>query len=113
MGMNPSNARKIRWGRVIAAAVMAEIAVILMIGAVILGHRFLFAPNETAAETGAFGQVAGYYVAPAGAAIMTFLFVLWAARKLKSDFVLHGLLIGVAGVVLTAAFVFGAKPEDR
>jgi putative membrane protein (TIGR04086 family) len=39
--------------------------------------------------------------------------VLWVARKLESRFILHGVLVGVLGVLLTVGFIFGAKPEDR
>jgi len=95
------------------AAFLAEIAVILMIGAVIVAHNLWIAPGQTQAESRAFGEVAGYYVGPAGGGLMTFLFVLWASRKLNARFVLHGLLIGIAGVVLTAGFIIVAKPEHR
>jgi hypothetical protein len=105
--------QNIRWGRVIMAAFLAEITVILMIGAVIMAHRLWIAPDQTPAESRAFGEIAGYYVGPAGGALMTFLFVLWAGRKLNARFVLHGVLIGIAGVLLTAGFIFVAKPEHR
>src|SRR5947209_15140899 len=85
----------IRWGRIAVAAVLAEVATILIIGAVIMAHKLWIAPGQSDAETRAFGEIAGYYAGPAGSAVMTFLFVLWAARKLKSDLVLHGVLIGL------------------
>lgn len=103
----------IRWARVLMAAVLAEVFVILMIGAVIMVHRFWLAPSETAAESRAFGEIAGYYVGPAGGALMTFLAVVWVGRKLRADFVLHGVLIGVVGVLLTTGFIVAAKPEHR
>ena len=59
------------------------------------------------------GEVAGYYVAPPASAVATFLMVLWVARKLESQFILHGVLVGLVGVVLTSGFIFTAKPEDR
>jgi hypothetical protein len=52
-------------------------------------------------------------VAPATGAIMTVLSVLWAARRLTSDFILHGILVGVVSVVLTVGFIFGARPDHR
>jgi len=91
---------RIRWGRVVLAAVAAEAAVILLIVVI----------STIKPE---FRESAGYYVAPAASAVATFLMVLWVARKLKSDFVLHGILVGVVGVALTGAFIFAAKPEDR
>jgi putative membrane protein (TIGR04086 family) len=92
--------RRIHWGRVVIAAVAAEAAVILLIVGI-------------SAIKPEFGESAGYYVAPPASAVATFLMVSWVARKLKSDFILHGTLVGLAGVVLTAGFMFKAKPEDR
>ncbi len=103
----------IRWGRIALAAFLAEVGVILIIGAVSMAHRFWIAPGQTEAESRAFGEIAGYYAGPAGGALMTFLFVLWVGRMLNSDFVLHGVLVGVAGVLLTAGFIVVAKPEHR
>jgi hypothetical protein len=92
---------------------MAEAAVILILLVVISVHNLLIAPGQTAADAQAFGERAGYYVAPLASGIATFLSVLWVARKLSSDFVAHGTLVGVAGVILTVGFLFAAKPEDR
>jgi hypothetical protein len=47
------------------------------------------------------------------AGLATFLSVLWVARKLTSDFVANGTLVGIIEVVLTIGFLFGAKPEYR
>jgi len=103
----------LRWGLIVLAAFLAEVAVILIIGAAIMAHRIWIAPGQTEAEYRAFGELAGYYAGPAGGALMTFLFALWVGRKLNSDFILHGVLIGVAGVLLTAGFIAIAKPEHR
>ena len=91
---------KIRWGRVILAALAAEVLVILLL----LAASAVFKVS---------GEVAGYYVAPPASAAASFLMALWVGRKLESRFVLHGVLVGVVGVVLTGGFVFTAKPEDR
>ena len=92
--------KRIRWGRVVLAAVAAEAAVILLIVAI----------STVRPE---FAESAGYYVAPPASAVATFLMTLWVARKLEARFVLHGVLVGVVGVVLTVGFIFAAKPEDR
>ena len=91
---------RIRWGRVVLAAVAAEVAVILLISAI----------GTIRPE---FRESAGYYVAPPASAVATFFMALWVARKLESGFVVHGLLVGLVGVVLTGGFIFLAKPEDR
>ena len=90
----------IRWGRVILAAIAAEVLVVLSL----LAAGAVFKVP---------GEVAGYYVAPPASAAATFLMVLWVARKLESRFVLHGVLVVLAGVVLTGGFIFTAKREDR
>jgi hypothetical protein len=91
---------RIRWGRVVLAAVSAEAAVILLIIAI----------STIRPE---FRESAGYYVAPPASALATFLMALWVARKLEAGFILHGILVGLVGVVLTGGFIFLAKPEDR
>ena len=95
-----SRVAKICWGRVLLAAVAAEVVVMLLILAVSVLFRMR-------------GEVAGYYVAAPAGALATFLMVLWVARKLESGFILHGVLVGLAGVVLSGGFIFTAKPEDR
>jgi hypothetical protein len=91
---------QIRWGRVVLAAVAAEAAVILLIVAI----------STIKPE---FGESAGYYVAPPASAVATFLMALWVARKLDAGFILHGVLVGVVGVVLTGGLIFVVKPGDR
>ena len=91
---------RIRWGRVVLAAVAAEVAVILLIAAI-----SIIRPE--------FSESAGYYVAPPASAFATFLMTLWVTRKLEARFILHGILVGLVGVALMGAFIFLAKPEDR
>lgn len=76
-------------------------------------YRFLIAPGRTAAEYEAFGELAGYYVAPTAAGLATFFGALWVCRKLTSAFVANGTLVGTVAVVLTGGLVFVAKPENR
>jgi hypothetical protein len=104
--------RSIRWGRILIAAVMSEVGVIAVLFAVITAYTLL-TPTMTDTQYNSLGQEVGYYVAPAAGAIMTVLSVLWAARRLTSDFILHGLLVGVVSVVLTVGFIFGARPDHR
>ena len=105
--------RNIRWGRVILAAVMSEVAVILLLLAVILVYSRWITPGLSDAAYQDLGQRIGYYVAPTAGFVSTFLFVLWVARKLSSDFVANGIWVGIVSVLLTFAFIFSAKSEDR
>ena len=79
----------------------------------IIVHKLLIEPGQTDAESRAYSELAGYYVGPAGGALMTFLFVLCVGRKLTAHFVVNGVLVGLAGVALTVGFIFVAKPEHR
>ena len=104
---------EIRWGRVIAAAVLSEAAITLLIVAIIGAHRYVFAPGQSQAVYDAFADHAAYYTAPAAAGVFAFLFALWAGRPLTGAFVLNGILVGAVGVILTFGFYFAAAPDDR
>lgn len=108
---SPATSR-IRWARVIAAAVLSEVGVISVLFAAIAGYMAV-APAMTDAQYASLGEDVGYYVAPTAGAVMTILAVLWATRRLTSGFILHGVLVGVLSVVLTVGFIFGARPDHR
>ena len=104
---------RIRWGSVIAAAVLSEFVAISILMAFTLVYFFLFAHDRTLSEFEQLGARAGYYVAPIAGGLATFFSALWATRRLTAHFVLNGTLVGVVVVILTAGFLFGARPEDR
>jgi len=60
-----------------------------------------------------WAESAGYYAAAPASLVATFLMALWVARKLEAGFVLHGILVGLIGVVLTGGFIFATEPENR
>jgi hypothetical protein len=103
---------RIRWGRVLIAAVMSDAGVIALLFAAITTYTSM-TPGLTDDQYYALGEDIGYYVAPTAGAILTALSVLWAARRLTSAFVLHGVLIGVVATLLTVGFIFGARPEHQ
>lgn len=103
----------IRWGRIVAAAIMAEAGVFAVLLAAITAYTRFFAPGLSEEAYYALGEEIGYYVAPTAGAIMTILSMLWVARKLSGRFILHGVLVGVVEVLLTFWFIFGARPEHR
>lgn len=85
---------RIRWGRIVLAAVLLEVAitaVVLPVGA-IYGNPLNPRP----------GQNTTPYLASAavGCAVLGFLFGLWGAAKSSSRFALHGLLVGIVATVL-------------
>jgi hypothetical protein len=104
---------QIHWGRDLAAGLLSEVAVVAVLGLIFAAHRFLIAPGRTKEEYQAFVDRASYVVAPTAAGIAVFLAALWAARTMNAGFIVNGVVVGVIGVVLTLAFFFGAKPEQR
>jgi len=102
----------IRWGRVLAAAILSELAVIAILVIASVVYSFIIPPER---KLGAqdIGELVGYYVAPPAGALATFVFVLWVARKLESNFIINGVAVGVVSVLLTSGFLAGASAEDR
>lgn len=88
----------IRWGRVIAAGLLTEIGVVLIIIAAVAAYRAAASPTD--AEYQAFAGRAGYYVGIVGGALLAFVFSSWVSRSLRSDFIVNGLLVGCAGALL-------------
>lgn len=98
----------IRWAWVIAAGVLTEVCVVILMAVVITAHKFV-ARGATEAEQRAFVEQAGSLIAPVGGALLAFLFALWVCRRLKADFILNGLLVGVVGALLHTALFVASK----
>jgi len=111
-GRASATTSRIRWGRIILAALMSEAGVILVLLASIAGYT-LFTPSITDAQSATLGEDIGYYVAPATGAVTTFLAVLWATRRLTSAVVAHGALVGLLSMLLGVGFIFTARPDHR
>jgi len=77
----------LRWGRIVIAGVLAEVALILAI--VPLGLRL--------------GEAFLRYTAPPGSFVVCFLGALWVGQRIESRFVLHGLLVGVVAALFYIA----------
>ena len=86
--------KRIRWGRVLAGGFLSELAVIAV-----------FIP-----ATALLGEVPGQYTAVAGSLVMPLLFGLWTARNAEAYFVLHGIMVGVIGIVIYVGLT-RAQPE--
>jgi len=84
----------IRWGRIVVAGLLAEVALILAIvpAGMKLGDTFL------------------HYTAGPGSFLFCFLAALWVGSKLESRFVLHGILVGVVAALIYIALT-KAQPE--
>jgi hypothetical protein len=55
------------------------------------------------------GSTLDYIDAMVSSFAMVFLFTLWAGKRIQSRFVLHGVLIGVVGVVLFCLLILAAS----
>jgi hypothetical protein len=84
----------IQWGRVLLAAFLMELV--------------LFAIAIPLYLSG-LGRV-NFYVVPPVALISTFAVTLWLGRGVHSNFVLHGVLIGVVGTLMYIGLT-RAQPE--
>jgi hypothetical protein len=84
----------LRWGRVIAGGVLAELGVFAIVLPV---QRF-------------FGQQAFLVAILIASFAMPFVFGLWASRRAESHIVLHGVLVGAIAALVYIAVAWG-QPE--
>jgi putative membrane protein (TIGR04086 family) len=93
-GSGKMSGTTIHWGRIFLGGLLAEVALILAI--VPLGTRL--------------GDNFLHYTAPPGSFIMCFLGALWVCRRIESQFVLQGTLVGVVAALIYVALT-RAQPE--
>lgn len=86
--------QKMHWVRILVGGFLAEASLVLILIPISLK----------------FGQQPLLYLAPAGSLVTCFLFGLWAARGIKSRFILHGILVGVVAMLIYIALT-RAQPE--
>jgi hypothetical protein len=84
----------IQWGRVLLAALLVELVLLA-----------IALPLDLSGA-----RRVALYVVPPVSLIATFAITVWLGRRIASRFVLHGVLIGVAGTLMYVALT-RAKPE--
>jgi putative membrane protein (TIGR04086 family) len=89
-----STSTGIHWLRVLLAGFLAEVAVIALV-----------LPIALLAGKGTLP-----YSAPAASLLACFVFAIWVGRRLTSQFVLHGILVGVVATLIYVALTRGG-PE--
>jgi hypothetical protein len=94
--------RRIRWGWVLAAALLAE-AAILAVFFLLLGGAMLAGVPEIAAPMSTLDNID----ALVSSFVMFYLLTLWLGKRIDSDFVLHGALVGLTGFLLFTAMWIG------
>ena len=87
--------RRIRWLWVLAAAFLAE-AIVLVIFFLLLGIAILAGVPEIAAPMSTLDNID----AMVSSFVMMYLMTLWLRKRIESDFVLHGALVGVTAFLL-------------
>jgi hypothetical protein len=87
--------RRIRWGKVLAAALLAE-AAILVVFFLLLGAAWLAGVPELAAPMSSLDNIDAIIAS----FVMMYFMTLWLGKRVESDFVLHGALVGLTAVVL-------------
>jgi hypothetical protein len=95
--------RHIHWGRILVAGFLAEAAVfaiffLLLFGATLAGVPEIARPMSTL----------DYIDALVSSFAMVFLFTLWLGKRIESGFVLHGMLVGVVGILLFGILIVAA-----
>jgi hypothetical protein len=86
---------RIHWKRIVVAGFLAEASVFVVF--------FLLLFAATAAGVPGIARPMGtldYIDAMVSSFAMVFLFTLWVGKRIESGFVLHGVLIGVFGILL-------------
>jgi putative membrane protein (TIGR04086 family) len=86
------NAGRIRWGRVVAGGLLAEVGILI----VVLPFAFTETPERFLV-----------YVVPPVSLVMTFIFGRWTGTRVDSRFLLHGALAGLVAAVVYIAVVWG------
>ena len=89
-----STSTGIHWLRVLLGGFLAEVSVI----ALVIPIALLFGKNTLT------------YSAPAASLLACFVFAIWVGRRLNSQFVLHGVLVGVVATFIYVALTRGG-PE--
>ena len=103
----------IHWIRVLIAAVLSEVGVIVVLLASIAIYKKLFTDPMPEREGPSLGERVGYYVAPTAGFVTTGLAALWAVRGLETGIIANAVAVGIASVLLTLPFLLSARREHR
>src|SRR5438128_248386 len=82
---------RLRWGRVLIAGFLAE----LMVFAIVFPVLYVF------------GQRAFLASILIASALMPFIFAVWVGKRIESQFLLHGALVGVVAFLIYTAIAWG------
>jgi hypothetical protein len=103
----------IHWIRVLVAAVLSEVGVVVVLLASIAIYKKLVAVETPEAGSASLGERIGYYVAPAAGFVTTGLATLWAVHGLDTGIILNAVAVGIVSVLITVPFLLSARREHR
>ena len=82
---------RLRWGRVLIGGFLAELMVFVIVFPVLY----------------VFGQRAFLTSILIASAVMPFIFAVWVGKRIESQFLLHGALVGVVAFLIYTAIAWG------
>ena len=91
---------KIRWIRLIAGAITAEVLAILILVLLVA----IFGPRDQA-QAQAYAEKLGVWVGPLAGVVLSFLGALWVSRGLTDGRLLHGCLFGLIYALVDVALL--------
>jgi hypothetical protein len=92
---------RIHWGRIVVAAMMAELSVIAIFFLLLFATMLAGVPELARPMT-----PLDYADAMVSSFVMVFLFTLWVGKRIDSGFVVHGILVGAVAMLLFVALNF-------
>ena len=98
----------LRLGRVLVAAVIAEVVPILLLVVLVA----LLGPKEQAAAQ-AYAERLGQWVGPIAGTLMCFLAAWWATRALKARQILYGSVVGLSAALIDIAILIASGTAFR
>lgn len=91
---------KLRWGRVVTGAIIAELVPIVLLVALVA----LFGPPDQA-EAQAYAACLGHWIGPIAGAVMCFTAAWWLTRRSQSFGLQHGLALGVLSALIDVSLL--------
>jgi predicted permease len=93
--------RRIHWRLILLAGFLSELAVFAIFFALLALARLAGVP-----EVARPMSTLDYIDAMVSSFGMVFVFTLWVGKRIESGFVVHGILIGLVGILLFLALIF-------
>jgi CDP-diglyceride synthetase len=92
--------RRIHWRLVLLAGFLAEVAIMVVFFVLLTIATLAGVPEVARPES-----TLDFIDAMVSSFVMMFLFTLWVGKRIESDYVLHGVLIGLTGFLLFTTLI--------